>query len=122
MSIVDIDGVALQVPSLGLPENRNVRLRIRARDVSIATVQPQGLSIRNIMRVRIEEIAEEKDSAFAELRLKAARQVLRARITRRSVSELGLKAGKDVYALIKTIAIDRQLVGASRRADRDLVQ
>jgi hypothetical protein len=38
------------------------------------------------------------------------------------VSELGLKAGKDVYALIKTIAIDRQLVGASRRADRDLVQ
>jgi molybdate transport system ATP-binding protein len=122
ISIVDIDGEALQVPSLGLPENRKVRLRIRARDVSIATVQPQGLSIRNIMRVRIEEIAEEKDSAFAELRLKAARQVLRARITRRSVSELGLKAGKDVYALIKTIAVDRQLVGGKWRADGDLMQ
>jgi len=84
-------------------------------------VQPQGLSIRNIMKVRIEEIVEEKDSAFAELRLKAARQVLRARITRRSASELGLKAGRDVYALIKTIAVDRQLIG-NRRAGGDLVQ
>lgn len=117
ISIVDIDGVALQVPSLGLPSGHKVRLRIRARDVSIATVKPQGLSIRNIMNVRIDEIAEEKGSAFAELRLTTARQVLRARITRRSVNELDLKPGKEVYALIKSIAVDRQLIGGQRGAE-----
>ena len=117
ITIVDIDGTALQVPSLGMAKGQTVRLRIRARDVSIAMAKPQGLSIRNILDVRIEEIAEEEGSAFAELRLKAARQMLRARITRRSVSELELAPGKEVFALIKTIAVDRQLIGPHRRGD-----
>jgi molybdate transport system ATP-binding protein len=117
ISIVDIDGTALQVPSLGMAKGQTVRLRIRARDVSIAMAKPEGLSIRNIMEVRIEEIAEEEGSAFAELRLKAARQMLRARITRRSVSELRLAPGREVFALIKTIAVDRQLIGPHRRGD-----
>jgi molybdate transport system ATP-binding protein len=119
ISIVDIDGAPLQVPGLGLPKTHKVRLRIRARDVSIATVKPEGLSIRNIMNVRIDEIAEEKGSAFAELRLKASRQVLRARITRRSVSELDLEPGKEVYALIKSIAVDRQLIAGQRRVESE---
>jgi molybdate transport system ATP-binding protein len=59
---------------------------------------------------------EEEDSAFAELRLKAMRQILRARITRRSVKELDLKPGKDVFALIKSIAVDRQLIATQRRS------
>jgi molybdate transport system ATP-binding protein len=117
MSFVDIDGAVLQVPSLGLPKTHKVRLRIRARDVSIATIKPEGLSIRNIMNVRIDEIVEEKGSAFAELRLRTARQILRARITRRSVSELDLMPGKEVYALIKSIAVDRQLIAGHRRAE-----
>jgi molybdate transport system ATP-binding protein len=115
MSIVDIDGVALQVPNLGLPVSQNVKLRIRARDVSIATVKPENLSIRNVMKARIEEVAEEQNTAFAELRLKAARQTLRARITRRSLMELELQPGKEVYALIKSIAVDRQLIGGQPR-------
>jgi molybdate transport system ATP-binding protein len=114
MSIVDIDGTALQVPSLGMAKGQRIRLRIRARDVSIAIAKPEGLSIRNVIGARIEEIAEETGSAFAELRLKAARQTLRARITRRSVSELALKPGREVFALIKTIAVDRQLIGPHR--------
>jgi molybdate transport system ATP-binding protein len=109
-----------QVPSLGLPKAQKVRLRIRARDVSIATAKPQGLSIRNVIGARIEEIAEEHDTAFAELRLKAVRQVLRARITRASVRELDLAPGKDVYALVKSVAVDRQLLDGRRPSDGTL--
>jgi molybdopterin-binding protein len=43
-------------------------------------------------------------------------QILRARITRRSVKELDLKPGKDVFALIKSIAVDRQLIATQRRS------
>ena len=114
ISIVDIDGVPFQVPSLGLPKAEKIRLRIRARDVSIATMKPQGLSIRNVIGARIEEIAEEEGTAFAELRLKAERQMLRARVTRASVHELNLKPGKDVYALVKSVAVDRQLLDGRR--------
>jgi molybdate transport system ATP-binding protein len=116
ISTVEIDGAALQVPSLGFAIGEKVRLRIRARDVSIALARPELVSIRNIMKAYIEEIVEEKGTAFAELKLKAVRQALRARITRRSVSDLDLKPGTEVYALIKTIAVDRQLIGAYRRA------
>jgi molybdate transport system ATP-binding protein len=117
ISIVDIDGAQFHVPSLGLPKAGKVRLRIRARDVSIAAVKPQGLSIRNVIGARIEEIAEEEGTAFAELRLRAERQVLRARVTRASVSELNLVPGKDVYALVKSVAVDRQLLDSKRTGE-----
>jgi molybdate transport system ATP-binding protein len=119
ISIVDIDGVPFQVPSIGLVQSQKIRLRIRARDVSIAITKPNGLSIRNVIGARIEEIAEEKGTAFAELRLRAARQVLRARVTRASVSELDLAPGRDVYALVKSVAVDRQLLSGRQPAEGD---
>jgi len=112
---VDIGTGTLEVPILGLAMGSRLRLRIRARDVAIAIARPDGLSIRNIIPVTIEEIAGEEGSAFAELRLLAAQQVLRARITRRSVEDLGLRPGRAAYALIKSIAVDRQLIAGRTR-------
>ncbi|HEY7764566.1 MAG TPA: molybdenum ABC transporter ATP-binding protein [Aestuariivirgaceae bacterium] len=117
ISLVDVDGDLLQVPSLGLAKSQKVRLRIRARDVSIATARPEGLSIRNVIATRIAEVLEEKGTAFAELRLQGRRQVLRARITRLSVSELKLTPGREVYALVKSVAVDRQLLDGRRRME-----
>jgi molybdate transport system ATP-binding protein len=114
---VDIGTGMLQVPILGLQMGSRLRLRIRARDVAISMTRPEGLSIRNIIPVTVEEIAEEKESAFAELRLLTAQQVLRARITRRSVEELGLRPGRAAYALIKSIAVDRQLIAGRTQTD-----
>jgi molybdate transport system ATP-binding protein len=112
---VDIGTGTLEVPIVGLAMGSQLRLRIRARDVAIAITKPDRLSIRNVIPVTIEAIAGEAGSAFAELRLLAAQQVLRARITRRSVEDLGLKPGRAAYALIKSIAVDRQLIAEGRR-------
>jgi molybdate transport system ATP-binding protein len=114
---VDIGTGTLEVPILGLAMGSRLRLRIRARDVAIAMTRPDRLSIRNVIPVTIDEIAAEEGSAFAELRLLIAQQVLRARVTRRSVEDLGLKPGTPVYALIKSIAVDRQLIAGGRRKD-----
>ena len=114
---VDIGAGMLEVPIVGLTTGSHLRLRIRARDVAIAMTRPDHLSIRNVIPVTIEEIAGEEGSAFSELRLLAAKQVLRARITRRSVEDLGLKPGRAAYALIKSIAVDRQLIAGGRRKD-----
>lgn len=85
-----------------------VRLRLRSRDVAISLDRLQGVSIRNQLPARVLEISEEA-GAHAEARLDCAGQVLRARITRLSVRELGLRPGSHCYALVKTVAFDRRL-------------
>lgn len=107
LTLVAVDGVELAVPVTGLKKRARVRLRIRARDVAVAVRKPAGLSIRNVIPARITQIRE--DGAHAEIFLEAGGQIIRARITRASVSELRLKPGMKVHALLKTIAVDRQL-------------
>ena len=41
--------------------------------------------------------------------------VLSARITRRSVQQLGIHAGQPLYALIKAVSFDQRSVGMPRR-------
>ena len=99
----------LTMPMLdGLMPSDEVRLRIRARDVSLAIERPSGISIRNIIGAVITSIVEEEDTAFAEVTLGTADARIRARITRASVYDLGLAEGMNVYALIKSVSFDRR--------------
>lgn len=96
-----------------LPIGADVRLRIRARDVSIATQPVAGLSIRNQLPSRIETVkTDEQGYAEIVLRLGAdgAGAGLRARITAASAQELQLTEGDLVFALVKSIAIERRLL------------
>jgi molybdate transport system ATP-binding protein len=88
-----------------------VRMRVRARDVAIARALPVGISIRNRIGVRVEEIVEEA-GPYVELVLDMGGQALRARITRKSHDELGLKKGEEVFALLKAISVERRAVAA----------
>ena len=110
LSELAFPGGRLRVPHLGLPLGTPVRARIRARDVSLALAPPTGVSILNIFAARIVEIAEDQ-GPMVDVRLDigtVARPVpLWARITRRSTHELALAAGKPVYALVKSVALDR---------------
>ena len=98
------------MPFLDFPVGEIVRLRIRARDVSIGLVKPKGLSLRNVLPATVEEVQAEADTAFAEVRLSVAGQAVRARISRASAHELKLKPGKAVYAMVKATALDRRLL------------
>ena len=91
-----------------------VRLRFRARDVSIARERLEGLSIRNQLPARVIEIRPES-GAYAEVALALDGQRLLARIARQSIDALALKPGEEVVALVKTTAFDRRL-GVPRRA------
>jgi len=103
-------GAVIEVPYLDFPAGETVRLRIRARDVSLATIKPKGISLRNVLAASVEEVKAEPDTAFAEIRLDVAGQALRARISRASAHELKLKPGNSVYALVKATALDRRLL------------
>jgi molybdate transport system ATP-binding protein len=100
---------AIQVPRVELPEGGLVRVRIRARDVTIAIAPPHGLSALNVLPARIAEIGAD-DSPVIDIRLAIDGGHLLARVTRRSIANLGLTPGRAVFAVIKSIAIDRHAV------------
>jgi molybdate transport system ATP-binding protein len=93
-----------------LPIGHAVRVRILARDVSIALERPQHSSISNILPARIIDIMPSSAtaaiaSAQALVRLDVAGSIVLARITRRSVALLDLKPDMQVYAQVKSVAL-----------------
>ncbi|MDN5848524.1 MAG: molybdenum ABC transporter ATP-binding protein, partial [Nitrococcus sp.] len=99
----------LVAPRVNHPNGAAVRVHIHALDVVIAVEPPSGLSIQNVLRARITEIGPSSDP-FAEFRLDAAGIPLIAYVTKKAAHELGLRLGREVYALIKSVAIDRKSV------------
>ncbi|MCB1757572.1 MAG: TOBE domain-containing protein, partial [Gammaproteobacteria bacterium] len=85
-------------------ENRAVRLRIFARDVSITLERQSGTSILNIFATRIEEITPVNDAQLV-VRLLAGDVPILSRITRKSAEKLKLQPGKTVYAQVKSVAL-----------------
>src|SRR3546814_641157 len=85
-------GGRLRVPHLGLPLGQALRVRIRARDVSIALTPPADISILNIIPCIVKEIGEEKGPQV-DLQLDAGGAPIWARITARSCDALNLKPG-----------------------------
>ena len=106
LSELDLDGQILRVPGTRYPVGAVARLRVRARDVALATRPPESISIRNVLRGRIGSVSEDPASPFAEILVEIGRQRLRARITRDAVADLGLRGGSEVFALLKSVSLD----------------
>jgi molybdate transport system ATP-binding protein len=95
----------LFVASDNLVLGQSVRLRIRARDVSLALTEQSDGSILNRVCAIVEEIVESDNAAHVIVRLAAGQSPLLARITRKSSDHLGLARGKRVWAQIKSVAL-----------------
>jgi molybdate transport system ATP-binding protein len=96
-----------RLPRLEAPPGARVRLRIRARDVMIAKAAPADLSALNVMSGVISEVRAD-DGPIVEVRLDCSGEALIARLTRYSVEKLGLARGTPVFALVKSVALDRR--------------
>ena len=93
---------------------RDVRLLMRATDVSLATARPQGLSIRIVLSGTIETIEEDAGPlALVGVRLSGG-DLLRASITRLARDELALVAGQPVFCLVKSAALDERSLKLSQ--------
>ncbi|HUC69855.1 MAG TPA: molybdenum ABC transporter ATP-binding protein [Stellaceae bacterium] len=105
----------LTVPRLDLPLGSPLRVRIRARDVILAVERPSGISALNVLAGTVEALAPIGEEAV-EVQLRLGAERLLARITQRSRHTLGLVPGRPVFALIKTVAIDRRSLGGGGEA------
>jgi molybdate transport system ATP-binding protein len=87
------------------PVGSRQRLRIDARDVSVALQPPERSSISNVLPACIIDIHDDPDRAQQLLRLDTAGQTLMARVTRRSVQQLQLAPGTRLFAQVKSVAL-----------------
>jgi molybdate transport system ATP-binding protein len=111
LTALSVGAAHLFVAAVGGKSGERVRLRIRARDVALALKRPEDISVLNILFGRILEIAPGSDG-HVDVRVDIGGG-LWARVTRRSARELDLKPDQEVFALIKSVAIDRG-TGAGR--------
>lgn len=106
---LDLGGQTLVVPRRDqFAEGEQACLVIRARDVSLATCRPQGVSIQNVLAGRVCEVREDAGSALAEVVVDLGEHRILARLTRLSLHELGLAIGCPVFALLKTVSLAKQ--------------
>jgi len=104
------------VPRIERPIGTALRIRIRARDVTLALSPPSDTSALNILHGTVAEL-KQSDGPQIEIRLDCHGDTLLARVTRLSAERLELAPGKPVYAMIKTVALDGGSLGRSPPRD-----
>jgi molybdate transport system ATP-binding protein len=116
LSRIAFNGGSIWVRDGGDALNQSVRLRVLARDISLALTPNEDSSILNRVPVEVTDITNDDDEAMALVRLKTRNghenaelepSYLIARITRRSADHLNLSTGQQLWAQIKSAAIVR---------------
>lgn len=113
-------GGALVTPLRPEPVGSRLRLRVRARDVAVATEVLRGVSVHNVLPAELAGVSPVPGAPHeAFLRLAVGPSALLARVTRDAVAALDLRPGMQVWAMVKSVAFDRAMVAADTRpADR----
>jgi molybdate transport system ATP-binding protein len=105
LSRVDFEGGFVWMRDEGLTVGKAVRIRILARDVSLATSEPQNTSIQNQLRASIQSITPDPHPSQVMVVLKCGAEEVLARVTKRAVDELALQVGMPVWAQVKSVAL-----------------
>jgi molybdate transport system ATP-binding protein len=103
---------------LNAPVGARLRLRVRAGDVMLSKSRPADLSALNVLPGVIADIGPH-DGPIVEIRLDCSGEALIARLTRYSVERLGLVSGTPVFALVKSVALDRGSLSGPLQAIAD---
>jgi molybdate transport system ATP-binding protein len=110
LTTLEFAGGQLTVPGVDALVGEPIRIRIRARDVSLALTRPADISVLNVLEGRVTEVSAEQGPS-ANVRVDVGGVTLVARVTRYSVARLELGADREVYALIKAVSFDRHSSG-----------
>lgn len=90
------------------PKGREVRVAVKATDITLARDAGPNLSIRNVLAGTVEEV-DTDGGAFAGVSIALdGHGHLFALATRKAVDELAIRAGGRIFALIKTVALDER--------------
>jgi molybdate transport system ATP-binding protein len=102
---VDFPGGSLWTRDRGIPVGRKIRVRVLARDVSLARQRQEETSVLNLLRGRVDAIEDEDHPGLALVRVRVGESPLLARLTKRSAAALGIVRGQEVWVQVKSVAL-----------------
>ena len=104
LATVRIGSSRLLLPAAGLSHGQRVRLQLLARDLIIATLRPQGLSVRNQLAGTINSVADDGEHNVL-VGIDAEGVTLQARITASAAKQLNVQPGLPVWVLVKAVSL-----------------
>lgn len=107
LSQVEFAGGSLWVRDNDDPIGAEVRLRILARDVSLALADYDSTSILNRLPATLVEVVPDQHPAMVLARVKVGSTPFVARTTARSFNNLNLQSGDPLWIQIKSVALIR---------------
>jgi molybdate transport system ATP-binding protein len=102
---MDFPGGSLWTRDKGIAMGSKVRLRVLARDVSLATQRQEHTSIQNHLHGQVDAIADDEHPGLALVRVRVGQSMLVARLTKRSAAAIGVVAGHEVWLQVKSVAL-----------------
>jgi molybdate transport system ATP-binding protein len=102
---IDFSGGSLWIRDQGLAVGSKVRVRVLARDVSLAQEYPGPSSIQNILRGHIETIANDEHPGLALVRIQIGDTILISRLTKRAAADLQITIGQELWVQVKSVAL-----------------
>lgn len=110
ITVLGINDLQLLVPQIPNAVGSELRVRIDAKDVMLATAPPQAISALNILPATLAALRDgQGPGMLAQLDLAGTK--LLARVTRRSAKALALREGMPVFAIVKAVSIPREAIG-----------
>ena len=113
LSALTFSGGQLRVPRIMLDAGTRLRVQIKARDVALSLSRPMDVSITNRLPGRLVGL-KRSDGPYVEVTIDVGGAILQSLITSESASRLGLEPGLQVWALIKSVAVDGRMAGVTR--------
>jgi molybdate transport system ATP-binding protein len=102
---VGFAGGSLWTRDHGVSVGRRVRVRVLARDVSLASQPPGKSSIQNVLQGRVDAITDDGLPGLALVRVQVGEVMFLSRLTKRSVAALDVVPGQVVWLQVKTVAL-----------------
>ncbi|WP_027859166.1 molybdenum ABC transporter ATP-binding protein ModC [Marinobacterium jannaschii] len=98
-------GEQLWVPKIDAQPGAAVRVRIYAREVSLARSRPEDSSIRNILPAKIRLM--QREASRIQVLLTLGEAELWAYVSEWAAADLQLKPGEEIFAQIKSVSVTR---------------
>lgn len=102
---MDFAGGSLWTKDPNLALNTQVRVRVLARDVSLAREQPSLTSIQNLLQGIVVAVSDDSHPSQLLIRVLIGHSALVARMTKRSAAALQIACGQPVWVQVKSVAL-----------------
>lgn len=102
---MDFAGGGLWTRDGGHPLGKRLRVRVLARDVSLACEHRGASSIQNILAGHVDAVADDEHPSLALVRVRVGDTMLISRVTKRAAASLGIEIGQPLWVQVKSVAL-----------------